>query len=189
MLWLTRKKRVRGGHKGSATKLVNEVDNLLSTLDGRDLGEVSVKLAQLKRSLTEKKDAIETLDEEVVGLLEDEADLAQEIEEADAFKATVYRALTKIDRHENRGRPDSPSSDVGSHTSVVESVGSRAKLPKLTLRHFNGDMTQWSTFWDSFESAVHKNKSLSNIDKFNYLRSVLERSAKEAIAGFYTHQC
>uniref|UniRef100_A0A1X7T0I9 Uncharacterized protein n=1 Tax=Amphimedon queenslandica TaxID=400682 RepID=A0A1X7T0I9_AMPQE len=82
---LTRK-RVRGGHKGSATKLVNEVDDLLSTLDGRDPGEVSVKLAQLKRSLTEKKDAIETLDEEVVGLLEDEADLAQEIEEADAFK-------------------------------------------------------------------------------------------------------
>ena len=66
---------------------------------------------------------------------------------------------------------------------MVESVGSQAKLPKLTLRHFNGDMTQWSTFWDSFESAVHKNKSLSNIDKFNYLRSVLERSAKEAIAG------
>ena len=65
---LTRKKRVRGGHKGSA-----------STLDGRDPGEVSVKLAQLKRSLTEKKDAIETLDEEVVGLLEDEADLLKRL--------------------------------------------------------------------------------------------------------------
>lgn len=39
------------------------------------------------------------------------------------------------------------------------------------------------TFWDSFQSAVHNNRSLSEIDKLNYLRSLVERSAKEAIAG------
>jgi hypothetical protein len=30
---------------------------------------------------------------------------------------------------------------------------------------------------------VHNNRSLSEKDKFNYLRSLVERSAKEAIAG------
>ena len=38
-------------------------------------------------------------------------------------------------------------------------------------------------FWDSFKSAVHDNSSISDVDKFNYLRSLVERSAKEAIAG------
>ena len=36
---------------------------------------------------------------------------------------------------------------------------------------------------DSFKSAIHDNTTLSDIDKFNYLRSFLERSAREAIAG------
>ena len=57
------------------------------------------------------------------------------------------------------------------------------KLPKLTLRPFNGEMTQWTSFWESYESAIHNNKDLSDIDKFNYLNSLLERTAREAISG------
>ena len=38
-------------------------------------------------------------------------------------------------------------------------------------------------FWDSFESAVHKNDKLSPIDKFNYLKGRLVGVAKSAIAG------
>ena len=41
----------------------------------------------------------------------------------------------------------------------------------------------WTTFWESFESAVHKNLSLSNINKFNYLNSLLDQSAADAIVG------
>ena len=41
----------------------------------------------------------------------------------------------------------------------------------------------WTTFRDSFESSIHNNTGLSNIDKFNYLNSLLERSAAEAISG------
>ena len=59
----------------------------------------------------------------------------------------------------------------------------RVKLPKLSLKKFNGDLTKWMTFWDTFESAVHKNSTLSSIDKFNYLNSLLESAAAEAIAG------
>jgi hypothetical protein len=41
------------------------------------------------------------------------------------------------------------------------------KLPKLNLKKFRGDITTWSTFWDTFESAIDKNPSLSDIDKIN----------------------
>ena len=53
-------------------------------------------------------------------------------------------------------------------------------MPKLT---FNGNITSWTTFWDSFESAVHSNPDLTKINKFNYLKSLLEKSAAEAISG------
>ena len=44
-------------------------------------------------------------------------------------------------------------------------------------------MTRWITFWDSFDSSIHSNPSLSHVDKFNYLNSFLESTAAESIAG------
>lgn len=42
---------------------------------------------------------------------------------------------------------------------------------------------KWPTFCDSYESAIHKNDELTDIDNFTYLRSLLERTALDAIAG------
>ena len=57
------------------------------------------------------------------------------------------------------------------------------KLPKLSIKKFNGDLTKWVTFWDSINSSIHTNPVLSSVDKFNYLTSLLESSAAKAIAG------
>lgn len=38
-------------------------------------------------------------------------------------------------------------------------------------------------FWDAYKAAIHDNADLSDIDKFNYLRSLLERTALEAVSG------
>lgn len=64
----------------------------------------------------------------------------------------------------------------------ITAVESRVKLPKFSLKKFNGDITKWSTFWDTFESSIHQNLSLSSIDKFHYLNSLLESSAA-AVSG------
>ena len=57
------------------------------------------------------------------------------------------------------------------------------KLPKLSLKRFNGDLTKWTSFWDTFDSSIHSNPYLSKVDKFNYLSSLLESTAVESIAG------
>ena len=54
---------------------------------------------------------------------------------------------------------------------------------KWTLKKFNGKMTSWVPFWDSYESSVQTNSRLSAIDKFVYLRSLLEVSAADAFSG------
>ena len=58
-----------------------------------------------------------------------------------------------------------------------------AKLPKLELKKFHGNPIEWYPFWDSFESAVHKNPNLSGVDKFNYLKSLLVGVAQTVVAG------
>ena len=37
----------------------------------------------------------------------------------------------------------------------------KAKLPKLALPKFRGEVTQWQNFWDSYNSAIHVNQHLS----------------------------
>ena len=63
------------------------------------------------------------------------------------------------------------------------SAGLKTKLPKLTLKKFKGDIKEWIPFWDSYSSSIHDNPDLNKIDKFNYLTSLLESSAAEAISG------
>ena len=60
---------------------------------------------------------------------------------------------------------------------------SHAKLPKLTLDKFNGELLSWQSFWDEYSVAIHTNSSLSDIEKFNYLRSYLTEATGECIKG------
>ena len=77
--------------------------------------------------------------------------------------------------------PDTSVSPLAYHAPLGHVT--KVKLPKLTLKRFNGDLTKWATFWDSFVSSVHNHPGLSDVDKFNYLNTLLEGTAAEAISG------
>ena len=179
---LTRKKHVRGGHRSSTTKMVSRAGELL----GADTPDV-VRLSQLKLSLQEKLDVLKQLDGEILGLVE-EGSVAEEIEQADRFKEEIYGIMVRIDRL-SVPPVTSPPSSPPSRAPVAELVphssrgGSRVKLPKLSIPHFNGELTAWTPFWDSYKAAIHDNPDLTDVDKFNYLRSLLEGPALEAISG------
>jgi hypothetical protein len=58
-----------------------------------------------------------------------------------------------------------------------------SKLPKLELPKFSGKVTEWSSFWDLYNTAIHSNASVSKVNKFNYLFSLLEGNAARSIKG------
>ena len=60
---------------------------------------------------------------------------------------------------------------------------SEGQITEISLPSFAGDATQRISFWDSFASAIHDNNYLNDIDKFQYLRSCLQGSAAETVAG------
>ena len=57
------------------------------------------------------------------------------------------------------------------------------QLPKVDFKKFNGGLLNWQEFWDSFNSAIHSNPSLSPVEKMNYLRAQLEGDAADVISG------
>ena len=104
---LPRKKRIRAGHRASATRLLNQIDAILA--DTHPDGD---RLALLKLSLKEKLETLKLLDSEIVELTPEE-ELVREIEQADGYKENVYRALTSIDKvHAAISAPSSPSAHV-----------------------------------------------------------------------------
>ena len=168
---VARKKRIRSGHKSLATRMLMQTNALL-TEDPPDLS----KLSQLKLSIQEKLETIKLLDGELSDLVSED-ELTAEIEQADAFKEGVFAAIIKIDKCIMAHPTPAPLD------ARLRALIDKVKLPKLVLRPFNGDITMWNTFWESYDSAVHRNRDLSEIDKFNYLNSLLTGTAREAVSG------
>ena len=83
---------------------------------------------------------------------------------------------TQLVSHVNILSDDSPQSQV-------HDAGSQIKLPKLVLKDSMSILQSGVHFGTLFEAAIHKNSKLATIDKFNYLNSLLEKTAAEAIAG------
>ena len=66
-------------------------------------------------------------------------------------------------------------------TPIITTTG-RIKWPEITIKKFNGELTKWITFWDTFEATIHNNPALAPVQKFIYLQSLLESSAAETVS-------
>ena len=129
-----------------------------------------------------------------------EEDVTAGIRDSARLKAEVTQGLAAIDEKLNvvTGTPPQASESGATSSFLNESLDNGhinaltpatqksawVKLPKLEVRKFNGKLHEWQEFWDSFESAIHTNESVSNVDKFSYLRGLLLEPARSTIAGF-----
>ena len=68
--------------------------------------------------------------------------------------------------------------------SQTSSTSKFHRWPKLSVSVFNGDILQWQTFWDSFESTIHLNVDLTDVQKFSYLKTQIEANAARTIDGY-----
>ena len=160
------------------------------------------KITQLKRSLEDKPKALNVLDEEILTLTPEDA-IEGEIVQAYEVRELIYTALSRLElaqqplpvsavRTERPSDPlvteppvgptDPAAEEAHDPTTEAHARGAKVKLPKITLDSM-GDPVRWMSFWDSYQSAVHLNCELTDVDKFNYQRSLLDHSAYNAIAG------
>lgn len=67
--------------------------------------------------------------------------------------------MKRLIKENNEPRPTTTGGKAARHTS-------HAKLPKLNLPSFSGDIMIWTIFWDFYEAAVHSDSDLSDVEKF-----------------------
>ena len=163
-----RSKAVRRAHRGVITKLIREVDEIIGGDSTTD--EALARLKVIYKQLGGKLTFLSKIDEEI-SLLCELDDIEREVEESEATTAKIIECKRRIDDNLRTNSNIHPSSPIHSEASAVSS--GRTRLPKLVLPKFKGDVTKWSGFWESFDSAVNRNPDITKIDKFNYLHSLL----------------
>ena len=169
---LTKKRKIRGGHRTSTRRTINASAAILDEFDASNK-QLIEKLSQQKITLKEKLDILQKLDNEILNGVE-EKDIEKEIEESDLLREKIHATIVSIDSAVESTNPApqaSPDNVQLNHNSSITSQTSasmKAKLPKLTLKKFKGDIKEWTPFWDSYSSSIHDNPDLNKIDKFNY---------------------
>ena len=108
------KKKVRAGHRGFLTKIIEEANERLE--DGY-LTVGKTELLKWKASLGEQLQKIELLDEEILAELTadkkvTEEDVADEIERSGRFRADTTQALTAIKEQLTEQPPSPPASQL-----------------------------------------------------------------------------
>ena len=203
-----RLKFVRRGTRSSITKYDNQADSILTKKDPTTADEnVLIKIASIKSILQGKLRALENIDERLVAKCEI-SKIENFIEESADVTARVTETLNRINSFTKKAEeaksqkrvadisnvvatsspirpPQGPQAEVLniSSNSRSSNQNSGVRLPKISLPRFNGDITRFYSFWQSFESAIDKNDSLTAIDKFNYLVNVLEGEAFRVVQG------
>jgi len=143
------------------------------------------QLEVIHRLLETKLKALGDIDQEILSLCSVE-EIPQEIEKSERYVEKIITCQKRINdiSQQNDGTMQETSNPLarlmqalplGVPQQPMNQV--KAKLPKLILPKFRGDVTTWTGFWESYKSAVHDNENISKIDKFNYLKSLLEGAA------------
>ena len=192
-------KSQRAAHRSATTRLLKKIEDAKEN-SAADIEEVSVlfdKLALKEKTLAKINEQIleaseENMEEEIIEIDEYHINLDTKIRHLRKFFDT--KSDTNIPTHDsqfNTFQPTASTSQQSSSANVyypmypsVSSVSSTSHLPKLTLPKFDGNILMWQTFWDSFESAVHFNHTLPDVQKFSHLKSQLIDEASRTIAGF-----
>nr|CAI5835987.1 unnamed protein product [Callosobruchus analis] len=122
-------------------------------------------------------------------------DLEEQITERDLVENSFDRYLgiaksllvnTKSEvRSGNSGRSSANSSRPSNSRyrggGEGASVNVDIRLPKIELPKFSGDASSWVEFREIYNSLIHFNENISDIQKFHYLKAALQKDAANAI--------
>ena len=145
-------KQIRAGHK-------LHVSNMMGKCKTENLEEAKILLATMKR----KQTMLEGLDNQIMEHLTVEADIMKEIKDTSEFHEGLMGATTKLEMSiewitEKMSEGTRQSEDVkpvvtGAHSAPKIKSETQIKLPKITLKEYDGSLLQWTSFWDQFEAS------------------------------------
>ena len=154
--------RLRGARKIYLTSIKDSERDILEMTENFSIGDgnSTIKRTSAKVSLQNRIDKVKQQDEEILKVLRTE-EMENEPEEILTREENLQILYTRIEQCLSK-----PKTHVDQDSSPPSNY-SQLSLPKIKIAKFNGHAINWQGFWDQFCSAIHKNNSISDIDKFS----------------------
>lgn len=173
-------KATRAGNRAAVTRIFKRLEASVKS-ETREMDEIQ----DLLDAINKKKIILQKLDEEVLTATETE-NIEKEVIDTDEYDLELdseMRNLKKLlnvtinpqnsSANLNSRAPEFvtqnsfhmplPSQQMSQTNSNATSNSQNHRLPKLSLPKFSGDILEWQTFWDSFETTVHINHTLTDV--------------------------
>ena len=116
-----------------------------------------IKLESYRSTLRKTVDELKGLDDKILD------SIYSEFEDTTSVINKSLKDFTKELVKEN------PQGSYVAASSTNSTTKNKVKLPKLFIKNVGGRLAEWTSFWHSFNCAIHSNTDLNDIDKFNYL--------------------
>ena len=166
--------------KGWLTQLDNLCTNMLSQIDNGENVTLS-EMEHLIKNFEDKLSCFDDREEEYEEFIDEENELQEHIGLASEFKSSKVNSFLKL-KDILRSKVVK-TADIPNDCSKESKDRIEAKLPKLELPKFSGDVTQWQSFSDRFNAIIDNRQDISDINKFSYLLSLLRDEAKACVQG------
>ena len=142
--------------------------------------EFEIYSETLLETILDTENGVTELSYTIQDLMLDDNELSEYLKNSTAFNVKLKKSKRKLQKfleyHPELSIPIEIRRDARRNDGV--------KLPKIVLRKFSGDPLDWKSFKETFEAAVHSSGSISNIEKFTYLKTYLDKSTLQAIEVF-----
>ena len=100
------------------------------------------------------------------------------------LKEVHFDCCHKVKKLINNCIPRSTPTTTTSAASTAGEAKGGLKVPKLEAPTFDGDILNWTRFWEQFTISIDQQTNLSEAEKFAYLQQSLKGgSAKAVIQG------
>jgi hypothetical protein len=164
----------RGQIKSKLTRFKSFIDSFTS----RDnLTQLKVRLSKLEEYYSEfekTQDSIEILDSSETQLNE------RELFENQYFSLYAQAQDTIVSN--SSPNPASISNTINNPSIAQAQLHTpQVRLPSINLPTFSGNYEDWICFADTFQSLIHLNDSLNDLQKLHYLKSSLSSEAAQLI--------
>lgn len=175
-------KKVRAGHRSHLKKLIKEVNQPSTITEDRSNSLIKI--------LEEKLTIFRTLNEEILSGIDEEETILIEIEESSHVSEDIQETISLLKRNLVLLKKETQSNQSENNLSCNSSFHNNlTKLPKIQLKKFDGNILNWTSFWDTFKAVIHTREEMSLVEKYTYLKSLLTGPAEKSIAGLELTSC
>ena len=104
------------------------------------------------------------------------------------LKSRIYGTIVELESKKALISGNNSNENVAASSSTAITVickspdPTTSKIPRLNLPKYSGDSKKFHEWWDQYE-VIHNNSSISSVNKFRHLKTLLEGQALTAIAG------